>query len=248
MVERAPVCFFNCGILTPEEARYKFALYIDGFPNEEFRYIFFEDIIPFRYFITSYGRVFTIDGRELFPKYDYAHNDKLQKVYMRIELSCENKIRRKFYIHRLVANAFIPKTQEDIEKGRDIVNHKINMDGRCNYAWNLEWCTNEENSNHYIHYIENYDPHLYNFRYITDRNEYLLQTRIRANRFTKISDFQAMLICEAYVIKKYCPEDCAIYAWLEPTPDIMKIIYSIVSGRCWCAISSKYGIIPNLHK
>lgn len=248
MVERAPICFFNCGTLTPEEARYKFALYIDGFPSEEFKYIEFDDIIPHRYFITSYGRVFTIDGREIFPMYDYAHNDKTQMVYMRIELSCKNKHRRKFYIHRLVANAFITKTQEDIALGRDCVNHKFNKDGRCNYVWNLEWCTNEENTNHYYHYNESYDPHLFNFRYITDRNDYLLQTRVSVNRSTRLSEYQVMLICEAYTIKGYCPEDCAIYAWIEPTPGMMKIINSILSGTSWCYISSKYGIIPHPHK
>ena len=127
MVQPAPLCLFNCAILTPDEARYKFALYIDGFPQEQFSYIQFEDITPFKYFITSYGRVFTVDGRELFPMYDYAHNNIVNMIYMRIELSCTSyHKRRKFYIHRLVANAFIPKTPEDIALKRNLINHKFN--------------------------------------------------------------------------------------------------------------------------
>ena len=47
-------------------------------------------------------------------------------------------------MHRLVAQAFIPKTEEDLELGRNLVNH---LDGNPshNWAWNLEWCTNGEN-------------------------------------------------------------------------------------------------------
>lgn len=252
MVQPAPICFFNPGILTPEQAQYSFAMYIDGYPREEFKYIEFENIVLNKYFITSYGRVFTTDGRELIPIDDYAHNNKEYRVYFRIQLECiddnGNLIRRKFYIHRLVANAFISKSLQDIEANRNIVNHKYNMDGRCNYYWNLEWCTEEENKNHYLYFCETYDPSFYDITYITNRNEYLRKTRITTNRATKISDFQAMLICEAYMNRGYSPEDCAIYACLEPTPDIINIIRSIISGRTWCAISSRFGIIPSSKK
>ena len=52
-------------------------------------------------------------------------------------------------VHRLVAQAFIPKTEEDLELGRNLVNH---LDGNPshNWAWNLEWCTNGENMQHAV--------------------------------------------------------------------------------------------------
>ena len=242
MIERAPVCVFNCGELTPEQAQYKFRLFIPGFPEEQFAFIDSEGVIKNRYFITSYGRVFTSNGYELFPEYDYAHNDKSAKPYMRINLPCIDGRRRRVYIHRLVANAFIPK-----EPGKDIINHAINLDGRCNYVWNLEWCDFKENSQHYYNYIPNFDPHLYNFHYITDRRDIEVLKKVCHNRFAKFSDHQAMLICYAYTVKGYSLEDCIEYAWLDPTPDIIRAVYNILTGVSWTHISSKYGIIPK-HK
>lgn len=245
---RAPICFFNNGPLSPEQITYKCALYIERFPPEQFAIISFENIIPNSYYITTYGRIFTIDGRELFPMYDQAHNDKDQMIYLRIDLACTNGTRRKFYIHRLVAVMFIKKTVYEIENGKDLVNHKINRDGRCNYVWNLEWCDNEDNIRHANSPIIPYDEHLFDFTIITNRMDNILKNRLIPNRPTKISDCQAMLICHAHMILGYCPQDCARYAWLDPTPDIMKIVHSIIQGRSWTQISSKYGIIPHPHK
>lgn len=49
---------------------------------------------------------------------------------------------RKFYIHRLVANAFLPKIN-----GKDVVNHK-DLNKTNNNVFNLEWCTTLENIQH----------------------------------------------------------------------------------------------------
>lgn len=47
-------------------------------------------------------------------------------------------------VHKIVATAFIPKTEEDIALNRDHVDH-IDGNRLNNNATNLRWCTHEEN-------------------------------------------------------------------------------------------------------
>lgn len=58
-----------------------------------------------------------------------------------IKVSLNNKLH---YVHRLVADAFIPKIE-----GRNFVNHKDENKSNNNVN-NLEWCTNKENINHSV--------------------------------------------------------------------------------------------------
>jgi len=62
-----------------------------------------------------------------------------QTQYNKIELSNPSK---KFLVHRLVAEAFLPHIE-----GKDLVNHKDN-NGLSNNISNLEWCTQSENLIH----------------------------------------------------------------------------------------------------
>ena len=62
--------------------------------------------------------------------------------YLRINLYDANGKAKKHYIHRLVANAFIPNPE-----CLKIVNHK-DCDKLNNYYTNLEWCTQSENIVH----------------------------------------------------------------------------------------------------
>ena len=68
--------------------------------------------------------------------------------YRVIEIPGTNK--RNVRVHRLVADVFIPKTQEDIELDRDFINH-IDENRSNNRVSNLEWCTHKENCNHSAH-------------------------------------------------------------------------------------------------
>lgn len=63
--------------------------------------------------------------------------------YVRIQL-CKHKVRRKFFIHRLVATCFIENPQNKPQ-----VNHK-DMNRSNNCVDNLEWTTNSENQLHAI--------------------------------------------------------------------------------------------------
>lgn len=53
--------------------------------------------------------------------------------------------RKRYYVHRLVADAFLQKT-----KGKDVINHK-DMNRGNNAADNLEWCTQAENVRYSSH-------------------------------------------------------------------------------------------------
>lgn len=52
-------------------------------------------------------------------------------------------------LHRLIAMLFIPKTEEDIKLGRDVVDHITHKphDMNINDVRNLRWCTTKENNN-----------------------------------------------------------------------------------------------------
>lgn len=54
-----------------------------------------------------------------------------------------SRIKRKYFVHRLVAIAFIP-----LVVGKDIVNH-IDGNKQNNCYLNLEWATVKENTQHY---------------------------------------------------------------------------------------------------
>lgn len=69
----------------------------------------------------------------------------VQRGYMQVLLQA-NKYRKTYKVHRLVATAFIPNSENKPQ-----VNH-INGNKIDNRADNLEWCTNSENQIHaYIH-------------------------------------------------------------------------------------------------
>ena len=69
----------------------------------------------------------------------------LQPHFMgyRIIKLTKNKSRKNFFVHRLVAMAFIPNF-----KDYPVVNHK-DLDKTNNELSNLEWCQYSENSKHY---------------------------------------------------------------------------------------------------
>ena len=58
--------------------------------------------------------------------------------YMRVQL-CDNKRRKKYFVHRLVGLAFVDGYFDGA-----VINH-IDMDRTNNCSWNLEWTTQSEN-------------------------------------------------------------------------------------------------------
>lgn len=89
------------------------------------------------YLVSSLGNVKTINGKLKKVVYD-SKND-----YGYVELWKNNK-GKKFRIHRLVAETFIPNTL-----GKEQVNH-IDGNKKNNCISNLEWVTPKENIRHAI--------------------------------------------------------------------------------------------------
>jgi len=87
------------------------------------------------YEINSDGSVFSLI-RNKFKK-DWHHRDGYRLIGL-----TKNKKRTVVYVHRLVAEAFLPKVD-----GKDFVNHKDGNKANNDIS-NLEWVTKSENSKH----------------------------------------------------------------------------------------------------
>ena len=87
------------------------------------------------YYITEDGKVFR-NGKEL--KFWIT-----KKGYCQCKISYDG-LKKHFYLHRLVAELYIPNL-EDKSQVNHIDGNKLN-----NHICNLEWVTNQENRNHAI--------------------------------------------------------------------------------------------------
>lgn len=87
------------------------------------------------YEISNCGRVKSLKYDHILTPYKYNGG------YLRVQLY-KNKTMKRMYIHRLVANAFIPNEDNKLE-----VNH-IDGDKTNNSASNLEWVNHKENMRH----------------------------------------------------------------------------------------------------
>ena len=72
--------------------------------------------------------------------------------YIIVDLHKKGKI-KKFLLHRLIAETFIPKV-----KGKNIINHKDNNPTN-NQVNNLEWCTQSENIKYAYEFGNKKAPH-----------------------------------------------------------------------------------------
>lgn len=106
-------------------------------PDEEFRYI----VGYPNYVVTSLGKIINIKTlRLLKPSKNYGSKSRGNYRTYFIYLS-RNGIVKKFYVHQLIANAFLDKPNGDDL----VINHK-DHDTANNRVSNLEWITKSDNS------------------------------------------------------------------------------------------------------
>lgn len=123
----------------------------NGNIDDIFRRIYVDDI-PTTYFVTCDGRVFN--------KYDNLYREikgvEIKKGYLIVLIYYNEKsgkrTRKRFYVHRLVAKAFIPIPENYIKDGYTektlTVNHKQGKYKDFNHVTNLEWATQKEQMIH----------------------------------------------------------------------------------------------------
>lgn len=111
---------------------------MEKFSKEELESERWKDIDGYdgMYEVSSLGRVRSKHSGEL----TVMKQRKEKSGYLRVGLWKENKVKR-FYVHRLVAQAFIPNDDES----KTIINHR-NSIRDCNRVDNIEWCDYQYNN------------------------------------------------------------------------------------------------------
>ncbi len=150
----------------------------DVYLNEKWKEIDFETNLPHdRYEISNYGRVksFAIDKQ----------NGRMLKGgnvngYQSITIRFGKRISRQYYIHRLVAETFLPKNRVDCH----FVVH-LDYDKQNNSVYNLQWVTEEELNAH-----NNTNPNVLKKRttgYKLTESEVRVIKRLLKSRKTRLS-------------------------------------------------------------
>lgn len=97
----------------------------------------------YEYFVTKDGRVWTNNRKNGIERFMKQY---VMDGYLNVGLRKEGK-QKKFRVHRLVAQAFIPNPE-----GKPYINH-IDGNRKNNHVENLEWCTQKENVYHADHIL-----------------------------------------------------------------------------------------------
>lgn len=209
---------------------------LEIFDDKEMFYIIdFYNIKENMYIISSFGRIFSLyTNKQLKPD--------VSRGYDRVGLVNSNGKRDTFFIHRLVAMAFVPKTLDDIQYCRKYINHKDTIK-RNNYYKNLEWCTSKENSIHAV------DTNCYGrikiMSYVIDtiNTEEHKRKYVRGEESgtSRLTDNDVHIICKLLSVNiPY--SDCCSAIGLENNINNRALIKNIKCKQTWLHISSLYDL------
>lgn len=132
-----------------------------------------------KYQVSNLGRVRSLDRKIG----NYFRQGKVLKPcvtrngYLQVYLYNKNSIMKPRRIHRLVANAFIPKPKDKLE-----VNH-IDGNKNNNNMENLEWCTSSENKKHAI--LTGLKPKRFKGQFGKGKKNWMYQRRGKDNPCSK---------------------------------------------------------------
>lgn len=175
------------------------------------------------YWVSNFGNIYSVNiGRFLAPA--------ISQGYMTVQLAMLDGSRRTFYIHRLVAMAFIENSDpiHNIE-----VNHK-NLNRSYNFFHNLEWVTKRENIEHEL---ANKDtPSIV----VSADSVWSHPSYGSKNGMAKLTEDQIHLIC-SYMEQGYSNKEimdlCQLHGIINPN-----YLISISTGKRWKTIVSQYNL------
>lgn len=194
---------------------------------EEWKLIDFYDIKKNLYEISNFGNIRNINTNNLLSQI-YSNG------YLTVFLQTDNGDRKSYYIHRLVAQAFVhnPDPDNKIE-----VNH-LDLNRSHDIYLNLEWSTPLYNK---IHSIEN-KGHGNIYKNKGDNNwSNGSVTSGERNGMSKLTDENVHNICKALEKGKSYSESL-IEAGLDDTENNRFIVSHIVQKKRWRKISDQYNI------
>lgn len=200
---------------------------------EIFKTIDLPEIKKNMYMISNYGRVFNIKTQK---QLSVVTRNISKSWYLYVGLQRVDNSRVILAIHNLVAIHFIPKTQEDIQLNRDIVNH-INCIKNDPRVCNLEWVTIDDN-NRYAKLM--HEDSLFISPYtISSESNWGGRLCGEQNGMCRVPDNIVHKICEC-LSKGYSSRQCLEYCKMPITSNNMALIRSIRTRRRRVDISNNY--------
>jgi hypothetical protein len=130
------------------------------------------------YWVTQDGKIFKHSIKEV-------KQSKMTRGYLSVSLFLNSSIGKTFYVHRIIAEVFIPNTEN-----KPLVNH-INGNKKENCVKNLEWVTYQENSQHSVNVLRKEVGEIHSRAIIPDRIvRYIRECKIRKVRpkYEKIAE------------------------------------------------------------
>lgn len=182
----------------------------------EEKIIIYDNIKPI-YSIDEYGNIKNINSG------NYLKYAVTTAGYYTVGLQQKDNSRKTYYIHILVAEMFLPKSENSEQ-----VNHK-DKNRSNNHISNLEWCTQLENLEH--QFANNQQPILAK----TERSWGKI-SRGSENGMSKINEEQCRFICEL-LSKGFSRKQVLEICSFEVSYDIIRFIHK---RKRWRHISKDY--------